>query len=134
LSASDAEEGVHFGGGGGETLWGGALRPGVADETLGLFLLPAGRPGRRFGGANDEVPTVRPVDLFLLPRGWPQPRFSTGAPRLRRDPPASAMETGARRKNPRWDDKKEDDAAEEDNNERIRVFTLNKHALFISKS
>jgi hypothetical protein len=51
---------------------------------------------------------------------------------FRCDPPASAMETGAGRKNPRWDEEDEDDAAEEDSNERIMVFTLVKHALFIS--
>jgi hypothetical protein len=32
--------------------------------------------------------------LFLLPRGRPRPRFSTGAPRFKRDPLASAMEVG----------------------------------------
>jgi hypothetical protein len=90
-----------LGGGGGEALWGGALRPGAADETLGLFLLPAGRPGRCFVGADDEAIAVGPVDLFLLPRGRPRPRFSTGAPMFRRDPSASAMETNAGRKNPR---------------------------------
>jgi hypothetical protein len=32
--------------------------------------------------------------LFLLPRGRPRPRLSTGAPRFKRDPLASAMEAG----------------------------------------
>jgi hypothetical protein len=41
------------------------------------------------------------------------------------------METNAGRKNPRSDEEEEDDAAEEETNERIRVFTLAKHALFI---
>jgi hypothetical protein len=36
------------------------------------------------------------------------------------------------RKNPRWDQEEEEDAAEEETNERIRVFTLAKCALFIS--
>jgi hypothetical protein len=54
-------------GGGGEALWRGALGPGVVDETLGLFLLPAGRPGRRFAGADDEATTAGTVGLFLLP-------------------------------------------------------------------
>jgi hypothetical protein len=36
------------------------------------------------------------------------------------------------RKNPRWDEEEEDDAAEKDINEGIRIFTLAKHALFIS--
>jgi hypothetical protein len=37
-----------------------------------------------------------------------------------------------RRKNPRWDEEEEDDAAEKDINDRVRVFTLVKHSLFIS--
>jgi hypothetical protein len=41
---------------------------------------------------------------------------------FRRDPPASAMETNTKRKNPRWDEEEEDDAAKEDGSERIRVF------------
>jgi hypothetical protein len=65
------------------------------------FLLPEGRPGRRFVGADDEATAAGPVDSFLLPRGRPQPRFSIGASMFRRDPPASAMETNAGRKNPR---------------------------------
>jgi hypothetical protein len=39
--------------------------------------------------------------LFLLSRGWPRPRFSTGAPRFKRDPLASAMEAGVGNRNPR---------------------------------
>jgi hypothetical protein len=90
-----------LGEGGGEALYGRVLRPGAAAETLGLFLLPARRPGRRFTGADDEATTAGSLDLFLLPRGRLRPRFSTGAPMCRCDPPASAMETGAGRKNPR---------------------------------
>jgi hypothetical protein len=89
------------GGGGGEALYGGELGPGAAAETLGLFLLPAGRPGRRLTGADDEATIVGSLDLFLLPRGRPRPHFSTGAPMCRCDPPTSAMETGAGRENPR---------------------------------
>jgi hypothetical protein len=48
------------------------------------------------------------------------------------DPPASAIETSAGRKNPRCGEEEEDYAAKEDSNERIRVFTLAIHALFIS--
>jgi hypothetical protein len=33
------------------------------------------------------------VALFLLPWGRPRPHFSTGAPMLKRDPLALAMET-----------------------------------------
>jgi hypothetical protein len=68
---------------------------------LALFLLPTGRPGRRFTGTDDEATTVGPLDLFLLLRGRPRPRFSSCVPMFRCDQPASAMETGAGRKNPR---------------------------------
>jgi hypothetical protein len=87
-------------GDGGGALWGGALEPGTADETLGLFLLPVDRPGRRFPGADDEAATAVIVSLFLLPRGRPRPRFSTGAPIFRRDPLASAMETNGAKEKP----------------------------------
>jgi hypothetical protein len=33
---------------------GGALGPGAAPVTFGLFLLPGGRPGRRFAGEDDD--------------------------------------------------------------------------------
>jgi hypothetical protein len=87
-------------GGGGEVLWEGALGPGVTDETLGLFLLPTGRPGRRFVGADDEAATAGIIGLFLQPRGQPRPRFSTGAPIFRRDPPVSAMEIDVGKEKP----------------------------------
>jgi hypothetical protein len=35
---------------GGEALGEGALGPSAADGSLGLFLLPAGWPGRHFTG------------------------------------------------------------------------------------
>jgi hypothetical protein len=54
-------------GGGGEALAEGALGPGAADETLGLFLLLSGRPGRCFTGADDEATAAVMVALFLLP-------------------------------------------------------------------
>jgi hypothetical protein len=38
----------------GEALGGGALGPGAALVTFGLFLLPGGRTGRRFAGADDD--------------------------------------------------------------------------------
>ena len=88
-------------GGGEEALAEGALGPGAADDTLGLFFLPAGRPGRRLTGADDEATAASIEALFLLPRGRPRPCFSMGAPMFRCDPPASAMETSAGRKNPR---------------------------------
>jgi hypothetical protein len=119
---------------GGEALRGGALGPEEVVEILILFLHPTGRPGRRSTGADDEATVAGSLDLFLLPRGRPRPRFSTGAPRFSCNPPALAMETNAGNKNPRWGEEEEDDAAEEDISERIRVFTLAKHALFISTS
>jgi hypothetical protein len=87
-------------GGGGEALAEGALGPGATDDTLGLFLLPAGRPGRCFTGADDEAAAAAMVALFLLPRGQPRPRFSTGAPMLKRDPLASAMEASNAKEKP----------------------------------
>jgi hypothetical protein len=83
-----------------EALAEGALGPGAADGTLGLFLLPAGRPGRRFTGADDEATAVAIVALFLLPRGRPRPRLSIRAPMFRRDPPASAIELRVGKKKP----------------------------------
>jgi hypothetical protein len=64
------------------------------------FLLPVGRPGRRFAGADDDGTTAAIVALFLLPRGRPRPRFSTGVPMFRRDPPASAMEASVGKEKP----------------------------------
>jgi hypothetical protein len=87
-------------GGGGDALVEGALGPGAARSTLGLFLLPARRPGRRFTTADDEAAKASIEALFLLPRGRPRPRFSTGAPRFKRDPLASAMEAGVGGKKP----------------------------------
>jgi hypothetical protein len=87
-------------GGGEEALAEGALGPGAAEGTLGLLSLPARWPGRRFTGADDEATAASIVPLFLLPGGRLRPRFSTGAPMFRRDPPASAMETGVGKKKP----------------------------------
>jgi hypothetical protein len=87
-------------GGGEESLAEGALGPGVAEGTLGLSLLPAGRPGRRFTRAEDKAAAASIEVLFLLPRGRPRPRFSTGAPMFKRDPPASAMETDVGKEKP----------------------------------
>jgi hypothetical protein len=77
---------------------GGATVPKAVPGTFGLFLLPGGRPGRRFAGtADDDSAAAETVLLlFLLPRGRPRPRGATGGPRFRRELPASAME--ARRK------------------------------------
>jgi hypothetical protein len=40
---------------------GGALGPGAVPVTLGLFLLPGGRPGRRFTGAADASTRATPT-------------------------------------------------------------------------
>jgi hypothetical protein len=74
---------------------GGALRPGTPPVTLGLFLLPGGRPGRRLTRAANEDPAAAGVALllFLLPRGRPRPRGAIGEPRFRREPSASAIWT-----------------------------------------
>jgi hypothetical protein len=73
----------------------GALGPGAAPVTLGLFLLPGGRPGRRLTRAADEDPAAAGVllFLFLLPRGRPRPRGATVEPRFRRESSASAIWT-----------------------------------------
>jgi hypothetical protein len=85
----------------GEAPGGGALGPGVAPVTFGLFLLPAGRPGRRFTGADDEDPTAAGAVLFLLPQGRPRPRGTVGEPRSRRDSSALAMWKSGKKSNPR---------------------------------
>jgi hypothetical protein len=53
--------------GGAEGAAGGALGPGAAPDTLGLFLLPGGRPGQHFTGVANDDPTAAGVVLFLLP-------------------------------------------------------------------
>jgi hypothetical protein len=114
-----------LGGGGGDALQGAALEPvAAAADTLGLFLLPKGRPGRCFADADEEATREASFDLFLLPQGRPHPRFSIYAPVSRRASPASAIRKLrlVERKNPRWDLEEEDDAAEKADNEWIRVF------------
>jgi hypothetical protein len=68
---------------GGDVLADGVLGSGAAKGTLGLFLLPARRPGHRFTRADDEAAKALIEALFLLPRGRPRPCFSTGAPRFK---------------------------------------------------
>jgi hypothetical protein len=85
----------------GEAPGGGTLGPGAALVTFGLFLLPAGRPGRRFTGADDEDPAAAGVFLFLLPRGRLRPRVTVGEPRSRQDPSAPAMWKSGEKRNPR---------------------------------
>jgi hypothetical protein len=73
---------------------GGASGPGATLVTLGLFLRPGGRPGRRLAGASEEVPAAAgAVFLFLLPQGRPRPHGAAGEPRFKREPSASAMST-----------------------------------------
>jgi hypothetical protein len=78
-----------------EVAGGGASGLGAAPVTLGLFLLPGGRPGRRLARAADDDPAAAGVVLFLFlfPRGRPRPRGATGEPRFRQEPSASAMWT-----------------------------------------
>jgi hypothetical protein len=80
---------------------GGALGPGAAPVTLGLFLLPGGRPGRRLTEAADDDPAAPGVVLFLLPRGRPRPHGTIGEPRFKREPSASAMWKSEKAGNPR---------------------------------
>jgi hypothetical protein len=80
-------------GGGGEASHGAVLEPGIAaTDTLGLFLLPKGQPGRRFADADNEATRAVSFGLFLLPRGWLRPRFSIGTLVSRLAPLASAIE------------------------------------------
>jgi hypothetical protein len=81
---------------------GGAFGPGAAPVTLGLFLLPGGRPGRCFTGVADDVPAAARVVLlfFLLPRARPRPHGATGEPRFRREPSASAIWTREKARKP----------------------------------
>jgi hypothetical protein len=74
----------------GEAPGGGALGLGAAPVTFGLFLLPGGRPGRRFAGVDDDDPIAAGIVLFLLPRGRPRPHGTVGGPRSRRDSSAPA--------------------------------------------
>jgi hypothetical protein len=112
-------------GGGGEALRGAALEPGeAAADTLGLFLLPKGQPGRRFADADEEATREASFGLFLLPWGRPLPRFSIFMPVSRLASLASAIRKLrlVERKNPRFDLEEEDDVAEKADNEGIRVF------------
>jgi hypothetical protein len=99
--AMQKKEKILGGAGAAGAAGGGALGPGAAPVTLGLFLLPGGRPGRRFTRAADDDPAAAGVVLFLLPRGRPRPRGATGEPRFKREPSALAMWTRKKAKNPR---------------------------------
>jgi hypothetical protein len=117
-------------GGGEEALPEGALGPVAVGGTLGLFLLPTGRPGCHFTGVDDKASTVTIAALFLLLQGRPRPHCSIGAPRFRRDPPALAMETRVY-PGETLDEKKKKMMMRRRKN-LIWVFTLTKRALFIS--
>jgi hypothetical protein len=68
------------------------------EEGFGLFLLPSGRPGRRFIDATDDEATmVISLGLFLLPQGRPRPRFSTMAPGSKSITPVFAIRRSANR-------------------------------------
>jgi hypothetical protein len=89
-------------------------------------LLPGGRPGRRFAGADDDDPIAAGTVLFLLPWGRPRPPGTDGGPRSRRDPSAPAIWKSGKI-NPRWKRRRCGGGRI-----RFRVFTLTKGALFIS--
>jgi hypothetical protein len=88
-------------GGAAGAVGGGAFGSEAAPVTLGLFLLPGGRPGRRLTGAADDDPAAAGVVLFLLPRGRPRPRGATEEPRFKREPSASAKRIGKKARKPR---------------------------------
>jgi hypothetical protein len=120
-------------GGGEEALAERALGPGATEGTLGLFLLPARRPGRRFTRADDEATEASIEALFLLPRGRPRPRFSIGAPMFRRDSPASAMEIGGGKEETLDELKRKKMMPRKEMlMTGLGFFTLAGHALFIS--
>jgi hypothetical protein len=53
-------------------LRGATLELGAAAaDTLGLCLLPTGRPGRRFTDVDGEATIEASFGLFLLPQGRP---------------------------------------------------------------
>jgi hypothetical protein len=95
---------------------GGAAVPEAVPVTFGLFLLPSGRPGRRFTRAADDDPAAAEIVLllFLLPRGRPRPRGATGDPRFRQEPPASAMEARGKNFAKTLDEEEKREAAEEE--------------------
>jgi hypothetical protein len=64
----------------------------IAQDGLGLFLLPKGRPGRRFMDVDDDEATREAYfGLFLLPRGRTRPRLSITALVSRSTTPAFAI-------------------------------------------
>jgi hypothetical protein len=107
---------------------------GNIDRWLGLYLLPKGRPRRRFMDADDDEATREAsFGLFLLPHGRPRPRFPIRAPVSRSTTRASAIgRLFLAKRNPRRDLEEEDDAAEKAHNEGITVFP-SKLAYFIYK-
>jgi hypothetical protein len=73
LSTSDDKEGENIDRRRRRSIGGAVLAPTISreaeEEGLGLFLLPGGRPGRRFMGmADDEATMDKPLHLFLLLR------------------------------------------------------------------
>jgi hypothetical protein len=100
LSTGDAEEGINFGKRRGRSTMQQSAKTWCSSRNLGLVLTPHRAAGRRFTGMDDEATATGSFYLFLLPRGRPQPRFSTGAPMFRCEPPASAMEDKCFEKKP----------------------------------
>jgi hypothetical protein len=62
-------------------------RPAASEEHLS-----SGRPGRRLVGAEEDAAMEITLGLFLLPRGRPRPCFSTMTPAAKSTTPVSAME------------------------------------------
>jgi hypothetical protein len=90
---------------------------------LRFVLTPQWAAGHRFiGMADDEATMDKSLGLFLLPRGRPRPCFSITAPAYRLITSASAIRRSAsQEENHRRDLKGEDDAVEETYSGRFRV-------------
>jgi hypothetical protein len=92
-------------------------------EDLDLFLLPSRRLGRRLADAEEDATMVTTLGLFLLPRGRPRPRFSAMTPASRSTNLVLAMEifwwiTGQAHGNPNQSGK-EDNAATKINSAKL---------------
>jgi hypothetical protein len=93
-------------------------------RRLRFILTPQWVAGRRFIGTEDDEATMEiSLGLFLLPRGRPRPRLPTTTPVSRSITPASAIRRSAwQARNPKQDLEDEDDAVEKTYSGRIRVF------------
>jgi hypothetical protein len=117
---------------GGGALWGGALGPGAADETLGFFYFPLGGRGAASQDRTTRLPQLGLWDCSYCRGGVHDPVSPPGHRYLDVIHLHQPWRQMLERRNPRWDEEEEDDAVEEETNEWIRVFTLTKRALFTS--